>query len=103
MLFENCQRKVLVVLHEFFVYHNSRQWMYSNGLSGYGQNEASIHPKCGKTFAKIWSGSDWKEEKLTNGDYVFFSFYCGKKEYAYKFILNENQWISEYTHCSPQL
>ena len=82
-----------ISLKGFFVYHKNRQWASTSYLTGYKFETEHIMPKSSLTAGKIWSGYEWTSEKLVNGDYI--SLYLGTKEknYTFKFVLKESEFI----------
>lgn len=82
-----------ISLKGFFVYHKNRQWASTSYLTGYKFETEHIMPKSSLTAGKIWSGYEWTSEKLFDGDYI--SLYLGTKEknYTFKFVLKESEFI----------
>ena len=82
-----------ISLKGFFVYHKNRQWASTSYLTGYKFETEHIMPKSSLTAGKIWSGYEWIAEKLVDGDYI--SLYLGTKEknYTFKFVLKNTQFI----------
>ena len=82
-----------VSLKDFFVYHKNRQWASTSYLTGYRFETEHIMPKSSLTAGKIWSGYEWKSEKLLDGDYISLYLSTKEKNYTFKFVLKNSEFV----------